>query len=121
MTNAKRKKVILLLILGVIAYVIVWGISYYFIEGYIRGIETKATCLEIEAYMKEDESFALQYGKVLSVVWEEELKVQQMPDRVERIPCAVKVEDGKEYLVWVDFHLQTSEVQYYSIAQRKSD
>lgn len=113
-----KTKTVLIIVIAFIAFEASCIVGHYFLEKRIHRSQTEALCNEIENYMKSDEIFETNYGKVISVKPDPEKDRESVGSQHLRIPCIVETESNVNYYVLVDYIVKDdNEVifDYYSI------
>ena len=114
-----KRRIIILIVIGVVVFQVICFIGYRALDTWMRNGEKQSVCDEIEAYMKEDDSFGSLYGEVVSVKPDPDGEWQRLEQYEELIPCIVTVENGNVYSVWVIFYSDpfATEIRYDRVEQ----
>ncbi len=115
-TNHKIKTAAVIIAAFVIFEAVCFA-GYCILYKYIERIDMRADCGAVEEYMKNDSKFESQYGEVVSVKLDDKEKYEIIGAHEVLLPCHVTVEDGTEYLVWVNHFVDayTESIEYESV------
>lgn len=101
-----KKKIILYIVLGIIAWNAILLPAYFLMNNHIKRVDYRGFANECYEYVKTDEKFALEYGSPVDFSYSDSQKIQK-----------VKTDDGAVELV-IDFYVkvESGETYYLKIA-----
>ena len=96
-----NKKILIALLASLLIYLPSLAILPFLSER-INQSNAENSCIIIEDCLKKDEAFQQQYGKVLSVSYDNTQKIKYIEDHHVSVPCIIQTETTTSLFVWVD-------------------
>ena len=112
----KNKKKIFIIVIAIILACGLWALGYMALKNNDQRIRDEALFDNVSQYVKVDTAFSEQYGDIETMYLYQDADIIVVSGKQCQVPCIVIVEDGKSYLVWVDYDFSKDEDQFTYIS-----
>ena len=104
--NITGKKIAIVLAIILVNNSILMVMNFLFtqLNDRIKTSQMEVVCMDIKSHIDVDDDFESVYGEVIDVVLDKDHKTADLGNRTILIPCIVKTEGEKQYLVWFKYH-----------------
>ena len=108
----KKNNLLIISIIGIILFCGVFAIGYPIMKKNDQKIRNEAIFNIVRQYVESDVDFASQYGKIQTMSLHHNEDIIIINSKECHVPCIVNMENGKSYLVWVDYDFSYDEDKF---------